>query len=188
MFLQSITAVNGEENKQLETMVNPPILSDVTEKNKEAELYSEYFMPVNEYKPSIGEYKKKKAGPSAVKILCWVLSLFLLAGAIVLAVLIGSKSLFTPLAATPHCPQLDPSFSSLVFLTNSPERRNLKHLYSAGIIDTDPSRTIKVSRNLEPKRAGDLSASVDLIEVNKTDLPNVRTNQPEFFTSKSGKR
>jgi len=141
---ESITAVNGEENKQLETMVNPPILSDVTEKNKEAELYSEYFMPVNEYKPSIGEYKKKKAGPSAVKILCWVLSLFLLAGAIVLAVLIGT-----------------------------------------GIIDTDPSRTIKVSRNLEPKRAGDLSASVDLIEVNKTDLPNVRTNQPEFFTSKS---
>ena len=81
-------------------MVNPPILSDVTtEKNKEAELYSEYFMPVNEYKPSIGEYKKSKAGPSPVKILCWVLSLFLLAGAIVLAVLIGSKSLFTPLSA-----------------------------------------------------------------------------------------
>ena len=75
-------------------MVNPPILSDVTEKNKEAELYSEYFMPVNEFKPSIGEYKKIKAGPSPVKILCWVLSLFLLAGAIVLAVLIGSKSVF----------------------------------------------------------------------------------------------
>ena len=91
MFLQSITAVNGEENKELDTMLNPPILSDVTEKNKEAELYSEYFMPVNEFKPSIGEYKKSKAGPSFVKILCWVLSLFLLAGAIVLAVLIGSK-------------------------------------------------------------------------------------------------
>ena len=100
MFLQSITAVNGEESKELDTMVNPPILSDVTEKNKEAELYSEYFMPVNEYKPSIGEYKKKKAGPSAVKILCWVLSLCLLAGAIVLAVLIGSKSFFTPCCYT----------------------------------------------------------------------------------------
>ena len=96
MFLQSITAVNGEESKELDTMVNPPILSDVTEKNKEAELYSEYFMPVNEFKPSIGEYKKIEAGPSPVKILCWVLSLFLLAGAIVLAVLIGSKSFFTP--------------------------------------------------------------------------------------------
>ena len=67
-------------------------------------------------------------------------------------------------------------------------------MYSAGIIDTDPNRTIKVSRNLEPKRVGgggsdagrELSASVDLIEVNKTDLPNVRTNLPEFFTSKSG--
>ena len=94
MFLQSITAVNGEESKELDT--NPPILTDVTEKNKEAELYSEYFMPVNEYKPSIGEYKKSPAGPSPVKILCWVLSLLLLAGAIVLAVLIGSKSLFTP--------------------------------------------------------------------------------------------
>ena len=102
MFLQSITAVNGEESKELDTMVNPPILSDVTEKNKEAELYSEYFMPVNEYKPSIGEYKKKKAGPSAAKILCWVLSLFLLAGAIVLAVLIGSKSFFTPSCYTAH--------------------------------------------------------------------------------------
>ena len=76
------------------------------------------------------------------------------------------------------------------------ERRNLKHLYSAGIIDTDPTRTIKVSRNLEPNRVGgggssgagrDLPASVDLIEVNKTDLPNVRTNLPEFFTSKSGR-
>jgi len=146
---ESITAVNGEEGKELDT--NPPILSDVTEKNKEAELYSEYFMPVNEFKPSIGDYKKRKAGPSSVKILCWVLSLFLLAGAIVLAVLIGT-----------------------------------------GIIDTDPTRTIKVSRNLEPSRVGgreggrggDLSASVDLIEVNKTDLPNVRTNLPEFFTSK----
>ena len=42
MFLQSITAVNGEENKQLETMVNPPILSDVTESHKEKEIYSEY--------------------------------------------------------------------------------------------------------------------------------------------------
>ena len=67
-------------------------------------------------------------------------------------------------------------------------------MYSAGIIDTDPTRTIKVSRNLEPNRVGgseggrgDLSASVDLIEVNKTDLPNVRTNLPEFFTSKAGK-
>ena len=98
MFLQSITAVNGEESKEPDGMVNPPILSDVTEKNKEAELYSEYFMPVNEYKPSIGEYKKSQARPSAVKILCWVLSLFLLAGAIVLAVLIGSKSVFR------HCP------------------------------------------------------------------------------------
>ena len=96
MFLQSITAVNGEESKELDGMVNPPILSDVTDKNKEAELYSEYFMPVNEYKPSIGEYKKGQASPSAVKILCWVLSLLLLAGDIVLAVLIGSKSLFTP--------------------------------------------------------------------------------------------
>jgi len=148
---ESITAVKCEESKEPDRMVNPPILSDVTEKNKEAELYSEYFMPVNEYKPSIGEYKKSQTGPSAVKILCWVLSLFLLAGAIVLAVLIGT-----------------------------------------GIIDTDPTRTIKVSRNLEPNRvtgssdpARDLSASVDLIEVNKTDLPNVRTNLPEFFTSKS---
>lgn len=95
MFLQSITAVNGEENKQLETMVNPPILSDVTESHKEKEIYSEYFMPVNAYKPQIGEYKKNKAGPSAAKIFCWMFSLFLLAGAIVLAVLIGSKSLFT---------------------------------------------------------------------------------------------
>ena len=95
MFLQSITAVNAEESKELDTMVNPPILSDVTESHKEKEIYSEYFMPVNAYKPQIGEYKKNKAGPSAAKIFCWMFSLFLLAGAIVLAVLIGSKSLFT---------------------------------------------------------------------------------------------
>ena len=112
MFLQSITAVNGEESKELDT--NPPILSDVTEKNKEAELYSEYFMPVNEYKPSIGEYKKSQAGPSPVKILCWVLSLFLLAGAIVLAVLIGSKSVFTPTWYI---------LPSLAFLTNKSSER-----------------------------------------------------------------
>ena len=67
MFLQSITAVNGEESKE-----NPPILSDVTESHKEKEIYSEYFMPVNAYKPQIGEYKKNKAGPSAAKIFCWV--------------------------------------------------------------------------------------------------------------------
>ena len=117
MFLQSITAVNGEESKE-----NPPILSDVTDKNKEAELYSEYFMPVNEYKPSIGEYKKSKAGPSSVKILCWVLSLFLLAGAIVLAVLIGSKSLFTPTWYCIYCPVFYlPGFSDKQLL-----RENLK--------------------------------------------------------------
>ena len=96
--MQSITAVGGGGSEELDKMVNPPILSDVTESDKEKQQYSEYFMPVNEFKPSIGEYKKSKAGPSFVKILCWVLSLFLLAGAIVLAVLIGSKSVFK------HCP------------------------------------------------------------------------------------
>ena len=95
MFLQSITAVGGGGSEELDKMVNPPILSDVTESHKEKEIYSEYFMPVNAYKPQIGEYKKNKAGPSAAKIFCWMFSLFLLAGAIVLAVLIGSKSLFT---------------------------------------------------------------------------------------------
>ena len=82
-------------------MVNPPILSDVTETHKEKQQYSEYFMPVTEYKPQIGEYKKTKKGPSAAKIFCWTFSLFLLAGAIVLAVLIGSKSLFTRFVMSP---------------------------------------------------------------------------------------
>jgi len=142
---ESITAVGGGGSEELDAKVNPPIISDVTENNKEKQLYSEYFMPVNEYKPQLGEYKKSKKGPSAAKIFCWMLSLFLLAGAIVLAVLIGT-----------------------------------------GIIDTDPTRTVKVSRKLEPETlTNDPSATVDLIEVKNTDLPNVRTNLPAFFTSKT---
>jgi len=138
---ESITAVGGGGSEELDVKDSPPILSDITETNKEKQLYPEYFMPVNEYKPQIGEYKKSKKGPSAAKILCWMLSLVLLAGAIVLAVLIGT-----------------------------------------GIIDTDPNRTVKVSRKLEPETK-ELSATVDLIELKNTDLPNVRTNLPEFFTS-----
>jgi len=140
---ESITAVGGGGSEELDKMVNPPILSDVTETHKEKQQYSEYFMPVTEYKPQIGEYKKTKKGPSAAKIFCWTFSLFLLAGAIVLAVLIGT-----------------------------------------GIIDTDPSRTVKVSRKLQPESGGHASpVTVNLIEVKDTDLPNVLTNLPEFFTS-----
>lgn len=141
---ESITAVGGGGSEELDKMVNPPILSDVTESDKEKQQYSEYFMPVNEYKPQLGEYKKTKKGASAAKIFCWTFSLFLLAGAIVLAVLIGT-----------------------------------------GIIDTDPTRTVKVSRKLQPETgARDNPGTVNLIEVKEMDLPNVRTNLPEFFTSK----
>ena len=101
-------------------MVNPPILSDVTESDKEKQQYSEYFMPVNEYKPQLGEYKKTKKGASAAKIFCWTFSLFLLAGAIVLAVLIGSKSLFTRPGLGPQWDQ------SSVFLTNNKHKSKPK--------------------------------------------------------------
>ena len=113
---QSITAVGGGGSEELDVKDSPPILSDTTETNKEKQLYPEYFMPVNEYKPQIGEYKKSKKGPSAAKILCWMLSLLLLAGAIVLAVLIGSKSLFTTSVVLPT---IRSKPICLVFLTNN---------------------------------------------------------------------
>lgn len=79
---------------------NPPIMTDVTDTGKKgddetsekSDAYSEYFMPTTEYKAQLGgDYKKTKTGPTAVKIFCWIMSSLLLAGAVILAVLIGSK-------------------------------------------------------------------------------------------------
>ena len=48
---------------------------------------------------------------------------------------------------------------------------------------------VKVSRKLQPETgARDNPGTVNLIEVKEMDLPNVRTNLPEFFTSKPSKR
>ena len=79
---------------------NPPIMTDVTDigkkgddgKSEKSNAYSEYFMPATEYKSQLGEdYKKTKKGPTMAKIFCWIMSGLLLAGAVILAVLIGSK-------------------------------------------------------------------------------------------------
>ena len=58
--------------------------------------YTEYFMPAAaEHKAELGDYKPiKKSKPTAAKIFCWIMSSLLLAGAVVVAVLIGSKIIF----------------------------------------------------------------------------------------------
>ena len=62
------------------------------ENSEKSDAYSEYFMPNSEYKSQLGgEYEKTKKGPTVVKIFCWILSSLLLVGAVILAVLIGSK-------------------------------------------------------------------------------------------------
>ena len=74
----------------------------------------------------------------------------------------------------------------------------MKHYYSrssepcnsaAGIIDTDPAiATVKVSRKLVPElaSAGPGPAAVQLLEVRVEDAPNVLTNDPGFFSHKTG--
>lgn len=56
----------------------------------------------------------------------------------------------------------------------------------AGIIDTDPTRRIKVSRKLGPENAsragaGLVTGPAHLMEVRLEDAPNVLTNDPDFF-------
>ena len=74
----------------------------------------------------------------------------------------------------------------------------LKHYYSrssepcvsaAGIIDTDPAiATVKVSRKLVPELASARPGpgAVQLLEVRGEDAPNVLTNDPGFFSHKTG--
>ena len=75
----------------------------------------------------------------------------------------------------------------------------MKHYYSrssepcvsaAGIIDTDPAiATVKVSRKLVPELASARpgpGAAVQLLEVRGEDAPNVLTNDPGFFSHKTG--
>ena len=61
----------------------------------------------------------------------------------------------------------------------------------AGIIDTDPTRNIKVSRKLGPEDAsragaGLVTGPAHLMEVRLEDAPNVLTNDPDFFAHKKG--
>ena len=82
---------------------NPPILpgeeaADTADTADTADkgAYTEYFMPAAaEHKAELGDYKPiKKSKPTAAKIFCWIMSSLLLAGAVVVAVLIGSKIIF----------------------------------------------------------------------------------------------
>ena len=59
----------------------------------------------------------------------------------------------------------------------------------AGIIDTDPTKHIKVSRKLGPENvswAGLATGAGHLMEVTLEDAPNVLTNDPDFFAHKKG--
>ena len=72
-----------------------PTKEGLTEKQ-----YEEYFIPVNEYKKSLRGEKlylskqKESKTDRCGKIFCWSVSLLLLAGAIAVAILIGSKNRF----------------------------------------------------------------------------------------------
>jgi len=64
-------------------------------------------------------------------------------------------------------------------------------LIGTGIIDTDPSKNIKVSRKLQPEldtKTEELPVSVQLLEVKADDVPNVLTNNPDFFLPKKDAR
>ena len=60
-------------------------------------------------------------------------------------------------------------------------------MFSAGIIQTDPNKNIKVSRKLETEKVVEEEFPVQLMEVKIEDAPNVLTNDPEFFAIKKGK-
>ena len=82
----------GGSGKPENIIINPPILtSETVTDSKDDKQYSEYFMPTTEIKTQLGDYKKNKKSPSAAKIFCWIMSSLLLAGAIIIAALIGSK-------------------------------------------------------------------------------------------------
>ena len=103
---------------------------------------------------------KDQGSKNCGKLCCWIFSLALLAGAITVAVLIGSK--FN-------------QYSSLHGLT----------FYSlVGVIDTDPVRQVKESRNLEIETANiEEIQTPKLLEVTNTQGPNVLTNNLAFFLS-----
>ena len=90
--MQSISGGSGEK---AHISSNPPILTEdlVDNNGKNDKQYTEYFMPTNEYKTQLGDYKKTKKSPTVAKIFCWIISCLLLTGAIILAVLIGSKNI-----------------------------------------------------------------------------------------------
>ena len=56
---------------------------------------------------------------------------------------------------------------------------------SAGVIDLNPVRQVKESRNLDTETA-DIEEidTPKLLEVTEVEAPNVLTNDPTFFTSK----
>ena len=55
----------------------------------------------------------------------------------------------------------------------------------AGIIDTDPTKHIKVSRKLSPENVSSEGPG-HLMEVRLENVPNVLTNDPDFFAHKKG--
>ena len=55
----------------------------------------------------------------------------------------------------------------------------------AGIIDTDPTKHIKVSRKLSPENVSRAGPG-HLMEVRLESAPNVLTNDPDFFARKKG--
>jgi len=89
---KDIENISGGSGEKAHISSNPPILTEdlVDNNGKNDKQYTEYFMPTNEYKTQLGDYKKTKKSPTVAKIFCWIISCLLLTGAIILAVLIGT--------------------------------------------------------------------------------------------------
>ena len=103
---------------------------------------------------------KDQGSKNCGKLCCWIFSLALLAGAITVAVLIGSK--------------LDRGVWSKV-----------DSFISAGVIDTDPMKQVKESRKLDTETTSkNIINTLKLLEVTNDEVPNVLTNNPTFFTSR----
>ena len=103
---------------------------------------------------------KDQRNNNCCKLCCWIIILALLAGAVSVVVLIGSK--------LGKRVQVRINFSFL-----------------ADVIDTKPVKQVKESRKLDAEIV--MEDRQTLIEVSDDEAPHVLTNDPTFFTSLKNK-